>query len=78
MSDALAGALNNALQVSITEESAQGSTLEDFMKINEYREFFEPDAMNVEELVNRQIDDMIEEYEMGNIDYMSGNSLVGY
>ena len=48
------------------------------MKINEYREFFEPDAMNVEELVNRQIDDMIEEYEMGNIDYMSGNSLVGY
>ena len=78
VSDALAGALNNALQVSITEESAQGSTLEDFMKINEYREFFEPDAMNVEELVNRQIDDMIEEYEMGNIDYMSGNGLVGY
>lgn len=63
VSDSLAGALQSALQGSLMEETDAGRTLEDFLKANETRTYFEPDAMTVEELVDRQIDDMIEEME---------------
>lgn len=63
VSDSVCGAIQSALQATITEGASEGRTLDDFMKANEMRTLFEPDAMTVEELIDRQIDDMIEEME---------------
>lgn len=63
VADSLVGAIENGLQYKISEGSQEGRTLNDFLYANETRTLFEPDAMTVEEMVDRQIDDMIDQME---------------
>ena len=72
LSDSLCGAVANCLEFSISEGADELRTLDDFMKINEYNGFFEPDASSVEEIIDRQIDEMIESIEYGGSIYGLG------
>lgn len=63
VADSLVGAIENGLQYKISEGSQDGKTLNDFLAANETRCLFEPNAMTVEEMVDRQIDDMIDAME---------------
>lgn len=63
VADSLVGAIENGLQYKISEGSQDGKTLNDFLAANETRCLFEPNAMTAEEMVDRQIDDMIDAME---------------
>ena len=70
--DALVGSIQNAIQAKISD-SDNKSTLNDFLAANERNTLFEPDMMSVEDLVDKQIDDMIEDMEYGMYDnYLGG------
>ncbi len=72
------GAVENALQIPIAVETGTNSTLKDFLAANQFRGGFEPDPMNIEELVDKQIDDMIEEMEFGRSGLGSFGGLRGF
>ena len=77
LSDSLCGAVANCLEFSISEGADEKRTLDDFLRINNYNKLFEPDSMNVEELIDRQIDEMIEELEYSGDFYgMGGMTLI--
>lgn len=77
LSDSLCGAVANCLEFSISEGADEKRTLDDFLRINNYNKLFEPDSMNVEELIDKQIDDMIEELEYSGDFYgMGGMTLI--
>lgn len=84
VSDGLAGACENAIQVPISVESGQNSTINDFLRLNDSRGYFEPNAMSVEHLIDKQIDDMIDDMEMSGDTYWdkfhNGNNggLIGF
>lgn len=72
------GAVENALQIPIAVETGTNSTLKDFLAANQFRGGFEPDPMSIEELVDKQIDDMIEEMEFGRSGLGSFGGLRGF
>ena len=72
-SDAVAGAISNAIQYKISEATQDGSTLNDFLFVNEKNMLFEPDAMTVEQMVDRQLEEIIDELE-ADLDVMGGLS----
>lgn len=57
------GAIENALQFKIDESSGNGSTLQDFIRANDINTLYESDAMTVEQMVDRQLDELMEEME---------------
>jgi intein/homing endonuclease len=59
------GAIENALQFKISEGAQEGRTLNDFLYANDQNTLFEPDAMSVEDMIDKQIDDIIEDMEYG-------------
>lgn len=65
--DSLCGAIENLLQFSIAEESgAYINRIEDFLYANSFKNGdFEFDALSAEDLIDRQIDNMIEDFEYG-------------
>ena len=63
------GAVQNALQATLSDGVDGGHTLDDFMRINSYRSGFEPDITSVDKLIDKQIDDMIEDMEMSGASY---------
>lgn len=72
VSDSLCGAIENALQFKIDESSGTNRTLQDFIKANEVGTLYEPDAMTVEQMVDKQLDELMEEMEysgMGGFGY---------
>lgn len=76
LSDSLAGALENALQVNISVQSGDNGTLDSFLGINSYtnglNNRFDFDSMSVEEMIDRQIDSMIDDFELSGGGYYSG------
>lgn len=63
VADSLCGAIENAIQFKISDGAQEGRTLDDFLYANDKNIYFEPDAMTAEEMVDKQIDDMIEAME---------------
>ena len=63
------GAVQNALQATLSDGVDGGHTLDDFMRINNYRSGFEPDITSVDKMIDKQIDDMIEDMEMSGVSY---------
>lgn len=65
------GALENALQFKITDEAGYNHTYRDFINANRFRGdgILEPSARNADEMIDRMLDDAIEEKEIyGDID----------
>ena len=64
VSDSVAGMVENILQFSIAEESGgYQNNIDDFLYVNKLNDDFEFDAMSAEDLIDKQIDNMIEEFE---------------
>ena len=63
VSDSLCGCIENALMFGIQEGGGEQKTLEDFLRANEMNTLFEPDAMTVEQMVDREIEEMIDDME---------------
>lgn len=61
--DSLAGSLASALQFSISEESGNNRSIEDFFEANRLNTVWDPDAMTAEEMIDKQLDDIIDEFE---------------
>lgn len=68
-SDSLAGAVYSALKESIVDEVDERRTLNDFLLANQYNSYLEADAFSAEEMINKEIDDMIEQMEMSGFTY---------
>lgn len=71
VADSLVGAVENALQFKIGDSSGS-STIEDFIKANEIGTLYEPDALTAEQMVDKQLEEFMEEMEysgMGGFGY---------
>lgn len=69
VSDSIAGACLSAMKESIVDEVDERRTLNDFLNANRYNNYFEADAFSAEEMINKEIDDMIEQMEMSGFTY---------
>lgn len=77
VSDSVAGMVENILQFSISEESGgYQNNIDDFLYVNKLNGDFEFDAMSAEDLIDKQIDNMIEEFEYSG-DITTGGYLDG-
>lgn len=76
VADALCGMISSILKEPLAKTAKVNSTIHDFMVANtDYGDLVEPTKVSVEELINRDLDRMIEDYEDGNgYDY----SVIGY
>lgn len=76
VADALCGMISSILKEPLAKTAKVNSTIHDFMVANtDYGDLIEPTKVSVEELINRDLDRMIEDYEDGNgYDY----SVIGY
>ena len=61
-SDALCGAVQNLLLDTISSGEGQ-NTLDDFFEANKYRTAFEPDSMNADEMIDKILEDTIDDLE---------------
>lgn len=61
-SDALCGAVQNLLLDTISSGEGQ-HTLDDFFEANKYRTAFEPDPMNADEMIDKILEDTIDDLE---------------
>lgn len=67
VSDSLCGAIQNALQSTVSDAEGNNGTFSDFLvanRIGSYAGIDAPTDISVEEMIDRQIDDMIEEMEI--------------
>lgn len=67
VSDSLCGAIQNALQSTVSDAEGNSGTFSDFLmanRIGSYAGIDAPTDISVEEMIDRQIDDMIEEMEI--------------
>ena len=67
VSDSLCGAIQNALQGTVSDAEGNNGTFNDFLmanRIGSYAGIDAPTDISVEEMIDRQIDDMIEEMEI--------------
>lgn len=67
VSDSLCGAIQNALQSTVSDAEGNKGTFNDFLianRIGSYVGIDTPNDVSVEELIDRQIDDMIEDIEV--------------
>lgn len=67
VSDSLCGAIQNALQSTVSDAEGNNGTFSDFLMANRIGSYVGIDAptdISVEEMIDRQIDDMIEEMEI--------------
>ena len=67
VSDSLCGAIQNALQSTVSDAEGNNGTFSDFLMANQIGSYAGIDAstdISVEEMIDRQIDDMIEEMEI--------------
>lgn len=67
VSDSLCGAIQNALQSTVSDAEGNKGTFNDFLianRIGSYAGIDTPNDVSVEEMVDRQIDDMIEDIEI--------------
>lgn len=67
VSDSLCGAIQNALQSTVSDVEGNNGTFSDFLmanRIGSYAGIDAPTDISVEEMIDRQIDDMIEEMEI--------------
>lgn len=67
VSDSLCGAIQNALQSTVSDAEGNNGTFSDFLmanRIGSYAGIDAPTDISVEEMIDKQIDDMIEEMEI--------------
>lgn len=67
VSDSLCGAIQNALQSTVSDAEGNNGTFNDFLmanRIGSYAGIDAPTDISVEEMIDRQIDDMVEEMEI--------------
>lgn len=67
VSDSLCGAIQNALQSTVSDAEGNTGTFNDFLianRIGSYAGIDTPTNVSVEEMIDRQIDDMIEDFEI--------------
>lgn len=67
VSDSLCGAIQNALQSTVSDAEGNKGTFNDFLianRIGSYAGIDTPNDISVEEMIDRQIDDMIEDIEI--------------
>lgn len=67
VSDSLCGAIQNALQSTVSDAEGNNGTFSDFLmanRVGSYAGIDAPTDISVEEMIDRQIDDMIEEMEI--------------
>lgn len=67
VSDSLCGAIQNALQSTVSDAEGNNGTFSDFLmanRIGSYAGIDAPTDISVEEMIDRQIDDMIEDMEI--------------
>ena len=67
VSDSLCGAIQNALQSTVSDAEGNKGTFNDFLianRIDSYAGIDTPNDISVEEMIDRQIDDMIEDIEI--------------
>lgn len=67
VSDSLCGAIQNALQSTVSDAEGNNGTFNDFLmanRIGSYAGIDAPTDISVEEMIDKQIDDMIEEMEI--------------
>jgi hypothetical protein len=67
VSDSLCGAIQNALQGTVSDAEGNNGTFNDFLmanRIGSYAGIDAPTDISVEEMIDKQIDDMIEEMEI--------------
>lgn len=72
-SDAVAGAVFNALQFSISDSSGNEGSIEDFMEANRLNSAWEPDSMTADQMIDKILDDYIDEIDalgMGGFGWM--------
>lgn len=74
VSDSLCGSIFSALKESIIDEVDERRTLDDFLRANQFNSYLEADAFSAEEMINKEIDEMIEQMEINGYTYggMSG------
>ena len=65
VADGLVGAIENAISFGVSESASDNRTLEDFLKVNNISAFSSSNAMTAEEMIDKQLDAMIEDYECG-------------
>lgn len=73
VSDAVAGSIFNALQFSISEESGNSGSIEDFFEANKPDTIWDPDVMTAEQMIDKQLEDIIDNIEasgMGGFGWM--------
>jgi hypothetical protein len=72
------GAIFSALKESIIDEVDERRTLDDFLRANQYNSYLEADALSAEEMINKEIDDMIEQMEMSGFTYGEMGGIRGF
>jgi hypothetical protein len=64
VSDSLAGAVANLLSDTITSGEGSQHTLDDFFEANKYNTAWDPDPMNADEMLDKMLEDAMEDMEM--------------
>ena len=73
VADSICGAIQSLLKDTIADASGSNSMIDDFLKINELNNYIEPDALNADELIDKILDETIDEMEMEGYDYFNGS-----
>lgn len=60
------GVIESILKDTISESSGVNSNIDDFLAANRTHTYFEPDPMNADDMIDKMLEDMIDDMEMGN------------